>query len=29
LASEHGFSITSGRVELFGYCEECARERHN
>jgi len=29
LASEHGFSITAGRVELFGYCEECARARHN
>jgi Fe2+ or Zn2+ uptake regulation protein len=29
VASEHGFSITSGRVELFGYCEECARARHN
>jgi Fe2+ or Zn2+ uptake regulation protein len=29
LASEHGFSITGGRVEIFGYCEECARARHN
>jgi Fe2+ or Zn2+ uptake regulation protein len=29
LASEHGFSITSARVELFGYCEECAKARHN
>jgi Fur family ferric uptake transcriptional regulator len=29
LASEHGFSITGGRVEIFGYCEECARARRN
>jgi Fur family ferric uptake transcriptional regulator len=29
LAKEHGFSITGGRVEIFGYCEECARPRHN
>ncbi len=29
LASEHGFSITGSRVEIFGYCQECARARHN
>ena len=29
LASEHGFSITGSRVELFGYCDECSRARHN
>lgn len=29
LANEHGFSITGGRVEIFGYCDECAKARHN
>jgi len=29
LAGDYGFDITSGRVELFGYCEECGRERQN
>jgi len=29
LAREYGFRITGGRVELFGYCGECTRARHN
>jgi Fur family ferric uptake transcriptional regulator len=29
LAIEHGFSITGGRVEIFGYCEDCTKARHN
>lgn len=29
LAGRHGFKITGSRVELFGYCQECARARSN
>jgi Fur family ferric uptake transcriptional regulator len=29
LSSEHGFEITGSRVELFGYCQECAKARKN
>lgn len=29
LADQHGFKITSSRVELFGYCEECSKARNN
>ena len=29
LADQHSFKITSGRVELFGYCDECSKARSN
>jgi Fe2+ or Zn2+ uptake regulation protein len=29
LADQHNFKITSSRVELFGYCEECSKARNN
>ena len=29
LADQHGFKITTSRVELFGYCEECSKARKN
>jgi Fur family ferric uptake transcriptional regulator len=29
LASEYGFRITSSRVELLGYCEECSKALDN
>jgi Fe2+ or Zn2+ uptake regulation protein len=29
LSGEHGFEITGSRVELFGYCEDCAKAREN
>ena len=29
LADQHRFRITSSRVELFGYCEECIEARRN
>jgi Fe2+ or Zn2+ uptake regulation protein len=29
LSTELGFRVTGSRVELFGYCEACARERNN
>jgi Fe2+ or Zn2+ uptake regulation protein len=29
LADQHNFKITSSRVELFGYCEECSMARKN
>ncbi len=29
LADEHGFKITGSRVELFGYCGDCSKARHN
>ncbi len=29
LADQYGFKITSARVELFGYCEECSQARKN
>lgn len=29
LAELHGFKITSSRVELFGYCEECSKAKKN
>jgi len=29
LFSQHGFAITSSRVELLGYCEECSKAMDN
>jgi Fe2+ or Zn2+ uptake regulation protein len=29
LADQHGFKITTSRVELFGYCEECSKASDN
>jgi len=29
LSTELGFWVTGSRVELFGYCEDCARERND
>jgi Fur family ferric uptake transcriptional regulator len=29
LSDKYGFQITGSRVELFGYCHECAKTREN
>jgi Fe2+ or Zn2+ uptake regulation protein len=29
LSGKYGFQITGSRVELFGYCQECAKTREN